>query len=219
MDRRTRRQALTMACALVWTAALAASFGRFRLAAKAPVLVSLATTPPAVRVTIDGIPYEAGAYVTTPLKLAVPAGAVKIKIWRDGYIANESQINARAGESRRLENIVLEKDLRAAFAKVEVTFPQNSAPLNVEIDDGLVRGETPLMTDEVKIGIEHVLTVYPRWPDRETRFRCRFTPEGANGAEHKIKLVQTKAGGVKAAGCERMRDKDGNGGVKKKAKS
>ncbi len=203
-DARTQRRAvLITVTVLVWVAAIGNSTYKFRLAAKAAVLVSLTTKPETILVSVDGERQFEGGYVLTPVKLGVPPGKHKIKIARDGYIAHVVTVEGDSGEQFHMDDVVLQKNPDLLFAKVTVEGPET--PVYVEIDDGLVRGDTPLVTTDVTLAADHHLTVYPRGKaDLDVKWKCRFSPQGeTEGAEHAIK-VRTKGDQVKAAGCEKV---------------
>ena len=199
-----RRVLLMTVTALVWVAALVNSTYKFRLAAKAAVMVSLTTKPDTVVVTVDGERQFEGGYVVTPLKLGVPPGKHKIKMARDGYIAHVVTVEGDNGEQFKMDDVVLQKNPDIAFAHVTVEGPVPA--VYAEIDDGLVRGETPLSTSDVTLGSEHRLTIYPRGKaDLDVKWTCRFTPP-IDVADYAIR-VKTKGNLVKASACEKSGEK------------
>jgi hypothetical protein len=202
MPQTQRRITLITLTAIVWGLALTRVSVTLRLAAKAPISVSLTTTPDSVWVSIDGEREDDGEYLPTPRQLAVPPGRHKLKIARAGYIAHVVTIEGDSGEVFKMDDVVLEKNPDLLFSSLTVDGPET--PVFVDIDAGLVRGETPLTTTDVTLGTEHVLTVYPRGKaDLSVKWRCKFTPTGdADGADYEIKL-KTKGDQVKAAGCRR----------------
>ena len=206
MDYKTRRSLLITVTAFVWAAALAASFGRFKLAARPPVTIALATKPPAVKITIDGERQFEGIYTDTPIKLAIPPGRHKLKISRDGYVAHLVTVEADSGETFHMEDVVLQKNANFIFASVDVDGSPGDPAAHVDIDDGLIKGDTPLSTHELIAEGIHNLTVYPNWPDQEVKFRCKFTPEAPDqeGNPYHIKL-KVRAGRVRAVGCEKVK--------------
>lgn len=201
--RAVRRAALISVTALVWAAAIANTSYRFKLAAKAGIAVSLTTLPEAVLVSVDGERQFNGAYVLTPLKLGIPPGKHKIKIARDGYIAHIVTVEGDSGEQFKMDDVVLQRNPELSFAKVSVDAPEPG--VYIEIDDGLVRGATPLVTDALVLGAEHHVAVFPRGKANvEAKWACRFTPPGElDGSEHAIKL-KVKGDQVRATGCEKM---------------
>ncbi len=201
--RTQRRVALITLTTLVWGAALTNSFYKFKLSAKSGISVSLTTKPEHVRVSVDSERQFDGAYVQTPVKIAVPPGRHRIKVARDGYVAHVVTVEGDSGDVFKMDDVVLQKNPDLIFARVivEATYEGIEARAFVEIDEGLVRGETPLTTHELTLGSEHSLLVYPKGKDVDVKFRCRFTPPGEmDGAEHAIKIKITRDA-VKATGC------------------
>jgi hypothetical protein len=199
-----RRSVLITLTAFVWAAALSASFGRFKFAARAPIVVNLATRPEAVKVLVDGKKLFEGRYVKTPVKLEIAPGKRRLKIMREGYVAHVVSIEGQAGEEFKMEDVVMARQANAALVDVSVE-SQGSDQLYVEIDEGLASGQTPLEADDLMAGHEHVLAIYPKWPETEPRIRCRFNPPAQpNGDEYVIKIRQ-KGIGVIATGCDRLK--------------
>ena len=207
--KKTGRAALAIITALVWAAAFANSTYRFKLSAKAQIGVSLTTKPDAVRLTIDGERQFNGAYAVTPLKIAVPPGRHKLKIFRDGYVAHVVTVEGDSGEQFKMDDVVLQKNPDLTFGHVEISAdgPTDGA-VYVEVDDGLVRGDLPLQTDELTSFSEHTLAIYPKGRQGEAKLRCRFTPQGnGEGAGHQILLKFKGDQPRAAAGCDKLSKK------------
>jgi hypothetical protein len=210
--RTRRRQALALAAAGVWAAAVITSVGRFKLAARPPMLIALQTEPSAVRLTLDGERLEGGAYVDTPVKLPLNPGQHRLKIARDGYIAHVVSVSGISGKVYNMDSVVLQRHPEAAFTAVEVLPMDLKTPaLHVDLDDGLAKGDIPFATNELTADQEHVLSVYPAWPETEPSFRCKFTPPPSEAGEpHRIKVGLSANGSVRTQGCERLkREKKG----------
>lgn len=206
MNRTTRRTILIVATAFVWLAAGAASVGRFKLAAKPPLVISLGTKPANVKVHVDGEKQFEGTYVETPVKVTMPPGKHKLKISRDGFIAHLVSVEGDAGEVFKMEDVVLQRNANFSFATVEVA-AEAPHPVHVEIDDGLERGDTPFSSGDVTADQAHVLSVFPKWPEREPRFRCKFfVAPGENDTEPTFTIqLKVKGGRVRSAtNCEKL---------------
>jgi hypothetical protein len=214
MDRKTRRAGLISLTALVWGAAFTASVARFKLSARSQLQVELAVTPPAVRVTVDGERQFDGAYADTPLKLLLRPGHHRFKVSRDGYVAQVFQVDGDAGDELHLTQVVLEKSDGQLFQPVEISAAAGDPPVHVEIDDGLAHGETPFLFSDLTADREHAAIFYLKWPDKEPKVRCRFTPQAPEGedpaAPYRIR-VKVKGARAKTWGCERGRDKGKKG--------
>jgi hypothetical protein len=211
MDRRTRRASLIFLTVFVWGAAGAASVGRFKLSARAQLSVELAVKPMAVRVAVDGERQFDGGYADTPLKLLLRPGHHRFKVSRDGYVAQVFQVDGDPGDELHLTQVVLERTQGQAFTPVEITAADGSQPVHVEVDDGLARGDLPQTMSDITAEREHMLTVFPKWPDRDVRTRCKFTapaaPEGDDTQQpYRIK-IKVRSLKVKFTGCERAKDK------------
>lgn len=206
MNQQTRRTALITATTFVWLAAGVVSVGKFRLAAKPPLVISLGTTPANVRIFIDGDKQYEGAYVETPLKVNMPPGKHKLKISREGFIAHLVSVEGESGEVFRMEDVVLQRNANFNFGSLEVT-ADAAAPVQVEVDEGLERGETPLTAVDLVTEQPHVLTVYPKWPEKDAKYRCKFAfPNAEDGSEPTYQIqLKMKGGRVRsAAGCEKV---------------
>lgn len=203
-NRTQTRATLATLTVLVWGTAIANSTYKIKLAAKTQVSVTLTTKPDAVKISLDGERLEDGAYIVTPTKFPLPPGRHKLKIARDGYVAHVITVEKDSGEQFKIDDVVLQKNPDLTFASL--TVDGYDAPIYVEIDDGLVRGDTPLATADVTLGTEHTLTVFPRGRENpDVKWKCRFTPKGeADGAEYGIKL-RTKGDLVKAANCDKKK--------------
>ncbi len=209
MDKATRRTTLIFATAFVWLAAGAASVGKFKLAAKAPLVISLGTTPASVKIFIDGQPQFEGAYVETPLKVNMPPGKHKLKISREGFIAHLVSVEGDAGETFRMEDVVLQRNANFNFGSVEIT-SEGINVLHVEIDEGADKGETPATAPDLTTDQQHVIAVFPKWPEKEPRFRCKFAfPNPDDSAEPTVQVhFKFKGGRIKSVtGCEKINRK------------
>ncbi len=197
------RNVLMTVTAFVWVAAISASVGRFKLAAKTPLTISLSTQPENVRLHVDGERQFGGAYVATPVKVNLRPGRRKLRISRDGYAPHVVAIEGDAGENFRMDEVVLKKDKPDSFAMVEII--RDGAAVHVDIDDGLAQGETPFTTADLSGNTTHTLAAYSAWPDKEPVFRCRFktVPHRDGEPPQRIKL-KSKAGTVRSAtGCQK----------------
>jgi hypothetical protein len=206
MNRTTRRTILILATAFVWLAAGAASVGKFKLAAKPPLVISLGTSPANVRIFIDGQPQFEGNYVATPVKVNMAPGKHKLKISREGFIAHLVSVEGDSGEVFKMEDVVLQRNANFNFGSAEITADVQTG-VHVEVDDGAERGETPFVANDLVTDQQHVLSVYPKWPEKDARFRCKFVfpnPEDAGEPTVQINL-KVKGGRVRSAtGCEKI---------------
>ncbi len=206
MNRATRQSLLIAVTAFVWVAALAASVGRFKLAAKPPLVIALGTTPTGIRITVDGEKQFEGNYVETPVKVNMAPGRHKLKISRDGYVAHLVSVEGDSGETFRMDDVVLQRNGNYAFATVELSGQPGDQPVHVEIDDGLARGETPVNFSDLTADQPHVLAVYPKWPDKEPRYRCKFLLPSGTDEESPALTVRLKVHGtkIKATNCDKL---------------
>ena len=204
----SRQKVLAFATAGVWALAIAASFYRFKLSAKALVTVELAAKPAAVRIQIDGVKAAAGAYVETPFKLTLAPGRHRLKISREGYIGQLVTVEGQAGDVYHMEDVVLQQNPDGSYATVQIsTLGKKAPPTHVELDDGFAGGDTPLTVSDLTADTSHYLVVYPRWPDRDVKARCRFSPPPAEGEDPSLVLKFRLRGGkvTKFVGCEHVR--------------
>lgn len=209
MNRAQRRTILIFATAFVWLAAGAASVGKFKLAAKPPLVISLATTPANVKIFIDNQPQYEGAYVETPTKVNMAPGKHKLKISREGFIAHLVSVEGDSGETFRMEDVVLQRNANFNFGSVEITSESTQA-LHVEVDDGIERGETPVTAPDLTTDQQHFIAAFPKWPEKEPRFRCKFAfPNPEDQGEPTVQVhFKVKGGRVKAVtGCEKVNKK------------
>lgn len=196
--------------ALVWAAALGfALAGRYRLAARAPTEVTLTTWPPAVRISIDGEKQFAGSYVLTPVKLQLAAGRHRLSLSRDGYYAQTSEIEDVTGRKIDMNNVVLQRSTDQIFTPVEIEVAESESPVQVDVDDGFVSGETPLVLDDLLADAPHVLSIRTTVADKSTTiFRCRFTPPAPEPEAPPFKIRIKVAGtSYKATGCAKLKTK------------
>jgi hypothetical protein len=216
---RKNKNILMIVTALVWVAAIATSVGKFRLAAKAPVSVTLSTKPSSVRVLVNGQKQFDGAYVETPRQLTLAPGKSNIKISREGYISAAFSVDAIGGESINMTDVVLQKNADLQFQPLEVLTPEEDEPVYISLNNGFVTGETPVGTSDPVIGSTYILTAYPNWPDQEGSQRCRVRlPGGKSGDEaesvlktdvHRVMIRRSakNPGQLLFRGCDKLRAK------------
>jgi hypothetical protein len=212
MQTAARRTVLAASTALVWVAALGLLARHQKLAAKAPFTVEIGTAPERVRLTVDGEAYAKGAYLETPTRLTLAAGKHKLKIGRDGYVAHVMTVEADAGETLRMTDVVLAKSPDAVFGAAEILVDGEvpAPPVRLVVDDGFAVGSAaqPLKIEELTVGTAHELTVLDEGDgSAPPLLRCRFTPalEPAVAGETTVIRLSIKANKWKAAGCERLR--------------
>jgi len=203
MGRHPYREPLVWITICVWTTVGILGVTRFKFAARlAPITIQLESQPRAIRLSVDNERYANGAYVDTPIKLQFKAGRHQIKIARDGFVAHIVTIEGQGGDFFRMDNVVLAHSPTTPMASVQVV--ADDGPTNFDIDDGLVHGETPSVATEITADQVHQLTLYPQWPNKDQRQRCRFTPviePGGDGTPFKLR-VRLKNGRFKVTGCD-----------------
>lgn len=171
--KKRRKQLLIIITALVWIAAIATSAGKVRLAARAPINVTLGTKPTTVRVHINNEKQFDGAYIETPRTMLLNPGRNHVRISRDGYISAVFTVDALAGEIINMTDVVLQKNAELSFHPLEIITHDNDEPVYVSINQGWVTGETPLMTSDTVSGGQYMLIAYPDWPEQTGAQRCR----------------------------------------------
>ena len=125
-----------------------------------------------------------------------------MKIARDGFVAHIVTIEGLSGDSFHMEDVVLARNPATPMATVQVV--SDDATANFDIDDGLVQAETPFTAFDITADQIHQLTIYPKWPNKDMRQRCRFTPaidENDPTAPFKLRL-RVKNGKFKVSGCD-----------------
>ena len=211
MELAARRTALAAATALVWVGAIGMLARHQKLAAKAPFTVEIGTTPERVRLTVDGDAYAKGAYLETPTRLTLPAGKHKLKIGRDGYVAHVMTVEADAGETLRMTDVVLAKSPDVVFGAAEILIEGElpPPPVKLVVDDGFAVGSAaqPLKIEELSVGTAHELLVLAEGGENAAPLlRCRFTPllEPAVAGETTVIRLSIKGNKWRATGCERL---------------
>jgi len=199
-----RRRWLVAATVLVWIGAISTSFVRYRLAAQGHVTLMLATTPTAIRLSLNGQKYADGSYVETPLKIPLIAGKTRIKIFRDGYVPHIVSVEGEIGDTYRMDGVVLQKIPDADFGRLAIQAPAAARGLFVEVDDGFARGELPLIVEDLAPTRPHSLLVYPNWPGKSAMVRCQVPSRQPAKADEPqiVKIRQNKKGRLFFDGCQ-----------------
>ena len=203
MGRHPYREPLIWMTICVWSAVGILSVSRFKFAARSvPMSIQLVTKPSTIRLSLDSERYANGGYLDTPIKLQLKAGRHQMKIARDGFVAHIVTIEGLSGDSFHMEDVVLARNPATPMATVQVV--SDDATANFDIDDGLVQAETPFTAFDITADQIHQLTIYPKWPNKDMRQRCRFTPaidENDPTAPFKLRL-RVKNGKFKVSGCD-----------------
>jgi hypothetical protein len=203
MGRHPYREPLIWITICVWTGVGILGVTRFKFAARlAPITIQLESQPKTIRLSVDNERYGGGAYIDTPIKLQLKAGRHRMKIARDGFVSHIVSIEGQSGDFFRMDNVVLARSPSTPMANVQVVADDDQA--HFDIDDGLVRGVTPSDATEKTADQVHQLTLYPQWPNKDQRQRCRFTPvvdPSADGAPFRLR-VRLKNGKFKVTGCD-----------------
>lgn len=185
----------------VWALALSASAYKFKLHARGSLKINLTTDPKTVRVSVDGEPTP--GMIDTPQTLTLSGGKHRLKVSREGFIAHLVTVEGDGGETFHMDDVVLQRSGEPPLGQVDVSFSDNES--HYEIDDGLVKGETTASIPLLTVGEAHVLSLFPRWPEKEPKIRCRFLIS-SDQEPHQIK-VKLMAGRAKFQGCERLKDR------------
>lgn len=187
----TQKKFLIFVTVLVWVAAIATSAGKFKLAARGPITIELATRPTSVKVTINNEKQFDGMYIETPKQLKIAGGVNKIKISREGYISNLFTVDAVSGETVNLNEVVLQRNPELHFQPLEISQDDQSEPVYVSVANGLITGETPVSTDDAIRGSTYIITAYPAWPNKEPNVRCRVKMPGSENGEEEAEAIKT----------------------------
>lgn len=175
-----RKKLLILVTALVWVAAIATSAGKFKLAARGPITIELATRPTSVKVTINNENQFDGMYIETPKQFKIAGGLNKIKISREGYISNLFTVDAVSGETVITSEVLLQRNPELNFQPLEISHDDHSEPVYISVANGLLTGETPVSTDDAIQGSTYVITAYPAWPAKDPFVRCRVKIPGGH---------------------------------------
>ena len=173
-NQKRTKTALIVVTILVWAAAIATSAGKFKLAAKTPVSISLNTKPSSVKITINNEKQFDGMYADTPRQLKISPGVSKVKVSREGYISAIFSVDAAPGETINMNDVVLQRNTDLTFQTIEITTDETDDPIFISINNGFISGETPITSDDTVSGSSYVLTAYPSWPQKESSSRCRI---------------------------------------------
>jgi hypothetical protein len=186
----SQKKLLIFVTALVWVAAIATSAGKFKLAARGPITIELATRPTSVKVTINNEKQFEGMYIETPKQIKIAGGVNKIKISREGYISSLFTVDAVSGETINMSEVVLQRNPELQFQQLEISHDDQSEPVYVSVANGLITGETPISTDDAIRGSTYVITVYPAWPAKEPSVRCRVKMPGSEQGEDEGEAIK-----------------------------
>ena len=169
--------------------------------ARTSATLNIETEPMRVRITIDSDKAEGGAYIDTPTQITLHPGRHKLKIARDGFVTQQLTIDAESGDALNLDDIMLVRMAGVALGSAEIT--SEDTPLNCEIDDGFVRGITPMTAPDLQAGQVHQVTCFPKWPGHEGAVKCKFTPTVTGDIAVTHLKLKNKNGKLKISGCDR----------------
>ncbi len=215
----SQKKLLIIVTALVWVAAIATSAGKFKLAAKGPITIELATRPTSVKITINGEKQFDGMYVETPKQMKIAGGVNRIKISREGYISNLFTVDAVSGETVNMNEVVLQKNPELLFQPLEVAHDEQGEPIYISVANGLMAGETPMLTEDAIRGSTYIVTAYPAWPAREPNVRCRIKMPGSEQGEdvndpakmspYRVTIKRSRRAGQQLVfkGCDKLKQK------------
>lgn len=189
----------------VWTMTALMWSGKLKLSAVKRVEVEIVTTPPRVRIQIDGSPYEGGSYLTTPATIRFLPGKHRITIQRTGYHSNSSLIVATMAEQLPPVHSVLEA-ITSNLQEVEIEAANGSDLSNIEltVDGGLEVGKLPLTINDLLPGV-HFLEIKSGFITK-TAVRCQF--EVANPpSPQPLKITLEQIGRkLRINGCKRIKN-------------
>ncbi len=198
---------LIYATVAIWGLTLVTALLKTTLFARRLGTVTLVSEPKIVRININGVPHQNGRYLETPVSLELEPGKTKLKIMREGYQNYVANLEMNAGAKVTLSEVRLVPKGAGQFVPIEVTGDRISKPYYVEIDKGLLKGETPLVADNLPRKGKHILEVFPQGPRSRVKIRCTFAlaepgHKGSKGANKiKIKISSLSDGTYHFTGC------------------
>jgi serine/threonine protein kinase len=146
---------------------------RFYQSRTAPAIITIETTPPNVRIKLDGIPLYDDRYVQTPIKPKISIGDHVLTFNRDGFSTDTVEITANAGDKNEKIDVVLSR--KAIFAPVRLKIGDPSIDkIWTDIDNGIDSGFAPRKIDDLTYGKIHFMRVFPNYPKRKNSFTCSF---------------------------------------------
>lgn len=205
--RSTPLKIMQILAAMVWAAVLAASVGRFKLAAKPGLRVILKTEPAPVHIVIDNQKYgdKNGRYTLTPITIDLPPGKHRLKIARDGYIAHIVSVEGDSAEVIKMDEVVLERTPGVMLGTIQIGVKGEQPEMFIEIDDGFLVGPTPFAASDLSLETPHTLSVFPAWPDRTQEHRCRFKIQNQKITDSLLLDISLKGGKLVVSNCQKVK--------------
>ena len=130
-------------------------YNREDLAVDKKLHVELRAFPEVVALKVNGSKLNEGAYEKLPIKLHLIPGTYDLEVSRPGYQHETIHFQGDAGENLKPEKIFLKKLPHVTLYPVRLL--SSGIKVQVNIDNGLFEGETPLLV-ELLPNISHYVT-------------------------------------------------------------
>jgi hypothetical protein len=159
--------------------------------------VYLVTTPPAVKLSYNQTSLFGGKYVESPIIVHdFPEGKGTISIAREGYETVRFSVTHKRGKQIKNESIVLKQIDK--FAPVKILSKKNGEKVDFDINDGFVKGTTPMNAPDLTYGKNHIMQIFPESFNKpENVFWCKFTPTSVDYLEPFILVIDVEKRGCR----------------------
>jgi serine/threonine protein kinase len=152
------------------------------------------TTPPRVRISINGEWIDEGRYQKTPMAFNInPNKAYTFRFERNGYAAEKLQFSGDGGTQPTQRSMVLNRVAPISPVKIRV-IPADRA-LTLDIDQGFVRQiykkqQKSMLVNDLSLGRNHTLRVFSGVDDKKPPlFACSFVPKNRSWTDPVVVTV------------------------------
>jgi serine/threonine protein kinase len=132
------------------------------------VKFELSTSPPRVRIQVDGESRFDGRYIQTPLTIKIPPGKRRLSVLRDGYRTVTFTIDGDPGQLLRSRPVRLNQDSKIDFAQAKI-ISKKTGKLRYGLSDGYFNGTIPTGILDLPANMDHRIVVTD---ERNIETRC-----------------------------------------------
>jgi serine/threonine protein kinase len=143
------------------------------------VKFELSTSPPRVRVQVDGENRFDGRYVQTPLTIKIPPGKRRLSVLREGYRTVTFTIDGDPGQLLKSRPVRLNQDAKIGFGQAKI-ISKKPGKLRYTMSDGYFNGTIPTGILDLPANIDHRIVITD---ERSIETRCMIRGKNINNSK------------------------------------
>ncbi|MDE3269830.1 MAG: serine/threonine protein kinase [Pseudomonadota bacterium] len=141
--------------------------------------LNLTSVPVNVKVFINGVPFQNGEYVATPLTIKAKPGRYEVRISRPGY---QDAMFLYQGKKGQIVNKSVVLSPITKFSSVRFVSKNGKKQYLVDVERGFYRGKTPTISTDMQYGRLYTANIISLDMASSTPIKCLIKPQSRSRA-------------------------------------